>query len=400
MYDHHATPPAGTQEWPASTSVIAASNQGALVEALRQRGALSKMQLSELTGLSAATVNRVLKGLIEHGFVAQAGTEESTGGRPPVLFDVVPTALVSGAVQVRRDGITGALVGFNGEIIERFEREFDASGPGEGPRALHRMITHLAERCAALDIPLHVIGVSVGGIASPSGTVTGLNPRYWPEATLTELVGEHDVRVVVENDANALALGELYRGVGRSSRQFVALVLDRGLGSGIVANGELVRGARFAAGEVGYLLIDSDSLTTPPQGRGELESKIDPVAVTGAAHQAGIDSAHQLTAAEIVSRESAGDQRAAPVASMVLDMLARGVAALVSILDPDVVVLGEGLDKRADIVIPGLRKRLEGRIQFVPEIRTASLGADAVLLGVAETALRAVPGPVRISRSV
>ncbi|WP_336660309.1 ROK family transcriptional regulator [Leucobacter sp. USHLN153] len=399
MNDAHASQPGGAHAWPASTSAIAAANQGALVEALRLRGALSKTQLSEFTGLSAATVNRVLKGLIAQGFVARAGTEESTGGRPPVIFDVVPTSLVSGAVQARRDGITGALVGFDGVIIERFERELDGAESDAGPRALRRMIAHLAERCAAHGVTLHVVGVSVGGIPSPLGTVTGLDPRYWPEATLTELVGEHDVPVIVENDANALALGELYRGVGRSSRQFVALVLDRGLGSGIVANGELVRGARSAAGEVGYLLIDSDSLVAPPQGRGELESKIDPAAVTAAAHGMGIDAAHQFTAAEIVAREYDGDQRAAPVASMVLDMLARGVAALVSILDPDVVVLGEGLDGRADVVIPGLRKRLEGRIQYVPEIRTASLGTDAVLLGVAETALRAVPGPVRISRS-
>ena len=385
-------------EAPASTSAIAASNQGGIIEVLRAHGPLPKARISELTGLSPATVSRLLKGLVGRGFVERTGTEESSGGRPPVVLGVAGRALASGAVQVHQDRVVGALVGFDGAILERHERAVVEERPEAGPRALREMIARLEARAGALGVALHAVGVSIAGVAHRDGVISGLDARRWPELPAAELVGEAGVPVVVENDANVLALGELYRGAGRGARHFVALVLDRGLGSGVVANGELYRGARSAAGEVGHLLVAADTFARRPSGQGELEALLEPAAVTAAARAAGIDLGRELTAADIIALDCDGDPRAAGVASAVLDGLARAVAALASILDPELILLGEGLDVRAEAVIPALRRRLEGRVQAVPEIRTAALGSDAVLLGAAEMALRAVPAPVPLSR--
>ncbi len=93
---------------------------------------------------------------------------------------------------------------------------------------------------------------------------------------------------------------------------------------------------------------------------------------------------------ELIAQARSGDERALPLANPVLDDVARALGAIASILDPQTIVLGEGLDRESDFVAPALRARLEGRIQRVPEIATASLGEDAVLLGAAEMAMRAV----------
>ncbi len=379
---------------PTSTTAIAASNQAAIVETLRTYGPSSKLRISEVTGLSAATVNRLAKQLGDRGLVAQAGTEASSGGRPPVVLGVVREAVVVGAVQVHQDRVIGGLVGFDGSILERHERPILTEDQDAGPACLRDVMEFLIARGAERATPLRAIGVSIAGLTSSDGPVTGLDARYWPELPIERVVEGFDVPVTVENDANVLAIGELYRGVGRSTGHFVALILDRGLGSGVVVNGALYRGARAAAGEVGHLLLRSDALHAEPQEHGELEAVLDPESVTRAASRAGIASGRLLTAPEIIALAMDGEARAELIASGVLDGLARAVAALASILDPSVIVLGEGLYLRADTVIPALRQRLEGRIPFVPEIRPASLGADAVLLGAAEMALRATKLPV------
>lgn len=367
------------------------------MDALRTHGPLSKVDISAFTNLSAATVNRLVKNLLVQGYVNYAGTKESTGGRRPVLVQVVKTAIVVGAVQVHQDNIIGVLVGFDGEIIERHEREISLETPAGGPQFLRGMIATLIERGEEIGAPLRAIGVSIAGVTHPSHPITGLDARYWPDLLATDITDGFDLPIIIENDANVLAIGELHMGVGREAKDFVTLVLDRGLGAGIIANGSIYRGARAAAGEVGYLLLDSRTLVTVAEGQGELEAVLEPTQVTEALRHTGFDSERLFTAAEIISHALDGDHRFSETANRLLDGLARGVAALASILDPDIIVLGEGLDDRADTIIPALEQRLRGRINYVPDIRPASLGSDGVLLGAAEMALRASNLGVKIA---
>lgn len=363
-------------------------NQNAIVEAVRAHGELSKARIAELTGLSMPTVSRLIRALTEQGYIEQAGVEEPRGGRPAATVRVVPLAVLAGAVQAHADRVLGALVGFDGAIVERVETAVPFAGERPGPAAVRETIAELIARAGARGGSLRGIGVSLAGVTDRNGPVTGLEPTRWSDFAVRDIEEGFEVPVIVENDANALAIGELYRGAGRDTRHFVALVLDRGLGAGIVANGELYRGARSAAGEVGYLLLGSDSLTRRVDDRGELESVLEPAAVTARARGVGIDLGRELTAPEVIALAADGDARAAELAEDVLDGLARGIAALSSILDPQVVILGEGLDLRTEVVIPAIENRLRDRVQTLPEIRTATLGADAVLLGASEMALR------------
>jgi predicted NBD/HSP70 family sugar kinase len=193
----------------------------------------------------------------------------------------------------------------------------------------------------------------------------------------------------VENDANALAIGELHRGIGRDSPNFVTLLLERGLGAGIVTNGSVYRGHNSAAGEIGFLLVESSSFGKRFEESGDLETRLGAATITRLADEEGIPHSGSIGAMELIALARAGDERALPLADRVLDDVARAVGAIASILDPQAIVLGEGLDRESDFVAPALRSRLEGRIQRVPVIATATLGADAVLLGAAEMAVRA-----------
>ncbi|UWF77322.1 ROK family protein [Microbacterium neungamense] len=232
-------------------------------------------------------------------------------------------------------------------------------------------------------------GVSVTGIIARSGEVTGLDASHWTGATISRFESGFSAPVLVENDANALAIGELHRGIGRKSPDFVTLLLERGLDAGIVANGSLYRGANAAAGEIGFLLVESSSFERRFEEAGDLETRLSAATITRQADAAGIPHDGGLTAMQLIALAHAGDERARPIAEDVLDHIARALGALASILDPEYIVLGEGLDGDSRFVASALRSRLEGRIQHVPAIIPASLGADAALLGAAEMAIRA-----------
>lgn len=388
-------PRRGQGQGPATTSAVGTTNQNAIVEAVRANGEISKARIAEITGLSDPTVNRLLKTLIDQGYIEHAGVEASSGGRPPVTVRVVPLAVLTGAVRAHAGRVLGALVGFNGAIIERFEYEVPFDGPESGPDTLRAMLTTLIQHAERRGAELRGIGVSWAGIIDNVRPIPGLDRERWSEVTAAHLSRGFTVPIIIENDANVLAIGELYRGVGREARDFVTLVLDRGLGAGVVVNGALYRGARSAAGEVGYLLLGADSLTRGLQDRGELEAVLEPATVTRNAHAVGIDFGRELTAPEVIALAAEGNVAASALAGEVLDGLARGIAALSSILDPQVILLGEGLDMWADVVIPAILKRLDGKVQFLPELGAATLGADAVLLGAAEMALRASGGLLR-----
>lgn len=379
---------------PSSTSSIAVHNLNAVLDTIRTHGELSKARICELTGLSAATVNRLLKLLADQGYVEQAGLEASSGGRPPVIVRIAARAVLTGAVQAHADRVIGAIVGFDGIIIERIEREVGTLSRGAGLTTLRATIAELVSSAEPLGTPLRSVGVSIAGIPDEDGLISGLERPRWTDLTIEQITEGFSLPVIIENDANALAIGELYRGVGLHAAHFVALVLDRGLGSGVIANGALYRGARSSAGEVGYLLLGSDSLSRGLLDRGELEAILEPATVTRRALAAGVIRGGEITAPAVIALAADGDLKAFELAEQVIDGLARAVAALSSILDPEVVILGPGLDHRADVIVSALHRRLVGRIQAVPDIRTATLGTDAVLLGAAEMALRHFGGLV------
>lgn len=372
----------------ATTSTLALVNQTAILDALKAWGPMSKAQLGEVTGLSPATINRITASLMNEGLVAHHGVESSTGGRPPIVLTFVGAAHVVAAIRVGSETVSGALVDFDGHVVERLERHVLPGSRENGIMVYREIVAELEQLGLTRGTPVLAVGVSVAAIVTPSGRVTGLDPGRWTDLTLEHFEEGQSVSVVVENDANALAIGELHRGIGRQSPNFVTILLERGLGAGIVANGAVYRGANFAAGEIGYLLVEPASLGKHFDQSGDLETRLSTSTITRLAAAEGIEHNGSISAMELIALARAGDSRAKGIAARVLDDIARALGAIASILDPEVIVLGEGLDTEADFVAPSLQARLQGRIQYVPKIVTASLGDDAALLGAAEMAIR------------
>ncbi|MCU1551376.1 MAG: family transcriptional regulator [Glaciihabitans sp.] len=387
----------------ATTSTLARVNQTAILEALRSSGALSRQQIGTVTGLSPATVNRLTAALIDDGVVEQAGQEPSTGGRPSILLRYSGGSRLVAAMQLHADRASGVLVDFDGKIVFRRDAVF-APTPIPADRSAEaaardqkeqlglilELFDQLLATATSMGAPCLAVGVAVPGVVQfPEGSVGRMPEFGWNDVPLGRLLRERsEVPIVVENDANALAFGELHRGAGKGLSSLVALFLDRGFGAGIITNGELHRGARAEAGEVGYLLMDRAALNRSYNEYGDLEDRIGSVALTRQALERGIPIPEKgvVTAEDIFALANDGNEAAREIADEILDMVSIAIAALVIVLDPELVVVGSSFLGSAETAIPAIQRRLTGRIIRVPRVEAATFREDAVLLGAAELA--------------
>lgn len=394
----------------ANSGTISQVNQTLIIDVLRTNGPLSKAKIDELTGLSAATVTRLTNVLLEKNVIAKYGQEPSTGGRPPLVFRYAGDSRVVGGIQLQADKATGILVDFDGNIIDRHHVQFETVA-GETPgsqaqqesfqevrlRRTLELFDYLLAAGKQNGTPCLSIGVSVPGVVSGADdTVERVPELGWPSLALGKILRQRtNIPVIVENDANALAFGELCRGAGQQTSTLIAVLLGNGLGAGIVANGKLHRGARSEAGEIGYMLMEIASLKSSYEDRGDLENRVGAIALTKTARERGlyVPAGTLITAHDILALAANQDSTiATQMADEVLNMIAIAVATMSVILDPEVIVLSSGQTETSDLVISGVTERLTGRILRVPALVPAALGENAVILGVAELAADRVSG--------
>lgn len=385
----------------ATTRALAQVNSTSITELLRQSGALSRQEIRLRTGLSPATVNRLTAELIKTGVLVVAGHEPSSGGRPSILLRYAGDAKLVAAIQLHAERAAGVLVDLDGQVVLRRESALPGGlEPGASAEAVSQrqamqltlmidLINLLIDAARGLGAPCVSIGVAVPGtVAPPDGLVARMPEIGWNEVPLGRILKERfDLPIIVENDANALAFGELSRGAGRGTSSLVALLLGRGLGAGIITNGELHRGASAKAGEVGYLLVDRTAFARSYDQHGDLEDRIGSVALTRQAQERGIPlpPSGRITAEDIFQLAAEGHDAAREMTDEILDLISLTIAALVTVLDPELVVIASNFGS-AERFVPAIHKRLTGRIMEVPRLVPTTFREDAVLLGVAELA--------------
>lgn len=395
------------EQTPATTRALQRVNRTAIIELLRERGALSRREIVTRTGLSPATVNRLTAALIREGALEVAGTEPSTGGRPSLLIRYAGATRSVAVVQLHAGSATGVLVDLAGQIILRRDAALGGSEFSPLPAdsaaqrtqldAVEALLRSLMASARGMGSECIAAAVAVPGtVTPPDGRVASMPELGWDDVPLGSILGEtFDIPITVVNDANAVAYGELRRGAGRGTTSLAAILVNRGLGAGIITNGRLHEGANASAGEVGFLVTDRSAFARSYREVGDLEDRISPPVVTRRARERGLDvrPGRLISAEEVLEIAPRSDARVQELAAELTDMIAIAVAAIVIVLDPEVVVVASNSGQAEDLV-PQIQARLAGRIIHVPRIESATYGDDAVLVGAAELAADRARGPV------
>ena len=273
----------------------------------------------------------------------------------------------------------------NGAIEARVEEETDRTRE-PGP-----VITQIARMATALGAGAEIsVGVCVPGSIDAERERVMMMPNFvgWNGLPIRRMFEEAiGGRVAIENDANGYALGEGLAGAARGADDYVVLTLGTGIGGGIVSGGRLLTGAHGMAGELGHIVLGRDEPGGPGcRGLGHFEALCGADALERRATAMGLGSTPVLK--ELWQRKD--EPAVAPLWDSALDDLARGIASLVHIFDPEFVIIGGGLRKGE-----GFMELLEARIpRYLGEpfrqtlkIRPSELDTDAPIFGAAASVL-------------
>jgi predicted NBD/HSP70 family sugar kinase len=263
-------------------------------------------------------------------------------------------------------------------LAERRER----TDPAGGERLLAQIVRLARE--AADGGPLAAAALGTAGVVAPgsldvavSNNIPGwlhLRPHEWLEREL-------GVPVLVENDLNLAAVGERWQGLARGVDTFAFVGLGTGLGMGLVVGGELVRGARGAAGELGFL-----PLAAGPRGAFEREVNGAGVVAAAAAHPRWNGGSPPESSERVFELAAAGEAAACEVVAAVGARLGAAVASVCAVVDPELVVLGGGVGGH-ELLLEPVRAAARELLPLPPRIERSVLGDRAPLLGAVALAL-------------
>jgi len=268
---------------------------------------------------------------------------------------------------------------------DRFPTPSDAGSEamiGDLKTAIRRLVEKVGRN---LD-DLASVGVAVPGqVDARAGRVLAAgNLRGWDDVPLRDILcRDLGVPVFVEQDANAAALGERWRGSAKEMNNFVFLALGTGIGAGVMINGRLHRGFHYAAGEVGNFILGREYLGQNREGHGNLELLVGGPEIR---HEAKRVSGEEMGAADALHR-AGEDKRLARIADEVADYLAIAVINMVSLLDPEAIVFGGGTSSAGEDLLNRVRSRVERELSISPALIHSVLGEDAQLHGAVFGAL-------------
>jgi len=296
-----------------------------------------------------------------------------------------------GAVDIGGTKIAVGVVDGEGKVLSRMESATDAQRSYED--GLEVVVGMLRKTVAEVGKKIEGIGI---GSTGPVNPVTGefgdidFLPRWRGKNPVRELADIFQVRVALENDGDAGALGEAGWGAGQHRSNLVYVTLGTGIGGGIILRGQLYRGVDGAHPEIGHHVIDPSGPACSCGFRGCWEALATGPAMAAwfeSERPAASQSGHHPTAERVCQLARQGDQLAARAVTREAYYLGLGLANLINLFTPEAIVLGGSLMKSADLFLEKIRGVIRQGCRFIPlektELVLASLGEDANLIGAA-----------------
>ena len=294
-----------------------------------------------------------------------------------------------------------AVIDRHGQIVRHSVEPVDISSPSGPVRQICRLAEELAPRSSPAT-SFSAMAVAVPGLVRRNGTVWAPNLLGWERMPLcARLQRELGIPVMVESDRNAAVLGECWRGIARGRSDLVVLIIGTGIGAGIMSGGHLVRGAHELSGCAGWMSVFREQ-TKMANRVGQLESLCSGAAVARIARaclQRGRKSSlvkidrKFLSAKDVAAAARNGDRLARDIFAEMGTALGYAVADIVSLFDPEIIVLAGGMAKAADLYMKTLKDTMLSLAQplSAKQVRIAvtKLGEASNLLGCASLAWQA-----------
>ena len=378
------------------SETVRRANLSAIIRGLHDAGPMSRSQIVAATGLTRTAIGGLVGELVAARLVQEApAVRQGTPGRPSPVVGIVRDRAVVLAIETLVDSLSVASVGLDGRVIvqERVTRARDE-------RSVDAVVAHIASMAAAVrartPAPIVGVGVAVAGVVRRSDGQVAMAPNLgWIDEPFGERLAAAlalNVPVTVANDADLGALAEHLRGAGVGVNDLIYVSGEVGVGGGAIVGGRPLDGLAGYGGEIGHLPVNPGGSPCRCGSIGCWETEVGEGALLSLA---GLSPDAGRAGIDLVLREAqAGNQVAVAALEHVGRWLAVGLAALVNILNPQLIVLGSMHGR----IYPAIRHTVEAGLsaralpapRALVRIVPATLGADAPLIGAAELALEPI----------
>lgn len=386
---------------------VKSANRQVVLEQLRGQNLISRTRIAEETGLSKATVTRILGQMILEGLVEEVRTTEGGIGRPHILLHLMPRARYAVGIELTAALGRVVLTDMNAQPLK--QRILPVTR-GEASQVIGQLAAGVADVCR--DVPASQLvgaGVAVPGIVdSRTGTVNLDYPAGWHDiplaASLSQLTG---LRATVVNRAHAAAWGEKWYGAGRQVSDLIYIRLGAIVEAGLIINDRLHSGKTFTAGAIGHISLDPHGAPCSCGNRGCLNTFASTPALLAKARallkdrQTGFllgtveGNPALLTLDHLVRALQAGDGLAVQVFGDVGRATGAVIAILLNFLNPERVIIGGPLSVAGAALLSPLlaevRQRALPSSLVAVQIEPTRLGADAAAVGAASLVLQHIP---------
>jgi len=381
-------------------------NKKNVLNYIRRNGASGRAEIARNLGLSVPTVMNISQAFIDLGAIREAGLGESSGGKPPMLLDMIPDAYYSIGVDIGATRITAIVADCNARVIYK---KIHRSKRGLSKNVILEYITEIISETIAESSAdeKKIIGIGIGMpglIDARSGEVL-FSPDFGLENMhiIATIERRFEKKTLIENVTQAIAVGEKYYGICKDTENFMCVGLGYGIGSAIVADGQLYKGCRGFAGELGHIVMDKNGPKCDCGGYGCLEAISSGNAIANRAKEnarlgertsilelAGGDI-DAIEAKTVFDAAKSGDAVATAIVENAIEYLGIAIAGMITMLDLEFIVLSGGMTHAGDFLTSRLERYVEKhKMRYSGQgvkIVISEFGSDAAAIGAASLIL-------------
>lgn len=377
-------------------------NRNLVLNLIKNQGPISRADLARLSGLSAASISGITADLIANNMVQETGEGESSGGRRPIMLAIDPHGGFVVGLKLSERQIAGVLTDLEATIITKHHEPVGDHSLDKTIAALAKTVSVLLQMAKIEHEQLLGVGLGLAGILDAQQGVLRYSPIFgWRDVPISDLLREQtQVPVYVDNDVNTFTLTEKWFGKGQGFDDMLTITIGRGVGLGIIMNGQLYRGFQGGAGEFGHTVIDPEGTLCACGKYGCLETFVSDLSLmrlAGEAIAAGALPNSVQTLDDLQEAATAGNSAARAIYTQAGEVLGRGIANLINIFSPQLVIIsGEGVQAGELIfspmhesidrhVMPGLREDTEIEVDIWNDDAWARGAAGLVLQALFES---------------
>jgi glucokinase len=357
--------------------LLKAINKRTVLSLIVKEKIISRTELSTQSDLSKSTVCSIVDELLNENIIREKGEGTSTklGGRKPIELIFNPVAGYVIAVDVGHYKSKCVIADLCGRVLSKDTVTMDTKDCNDNLSSIIHTVRSMIEKSEVRD---KIIGIGIGipGITDIDNGIAVSVPRLeWINIRIKEVFEkEFGLDVYIDNDVNMAVQGEKWLGAGSKYKDFVFVSIGHGIGSGIIIDNKIYRGNNYTSGEIGYLVLSKEALKR--KYTFDIYGYFENVASASA-----VENIMKLSCRDTFELALKNDEKAKSAVNEMIDYLAMGISNIISILNPQAVILGGGVSRSGMQLLQPV-KEIVSRLTPVPcRMELSELGDDAGVIG-------------------